>query len=403
MPRYYAPCLVQAIPALEYGEELVYPDFEATLPGFFNRLDADAWIQANYGHQALGQTGSNRRVVVDTRQGTVAFLGLRGQNLAFRNVRYFEGSNPPSWVDDSTHCMGHMHAFPHWREGLNMSNNQSIEGGRVRDTRQRQHWLDHTTKSLMQSAHLISPRTIIIPGRSILNEEEAQKAIAALLVERGKGERLEVHPPPAAPATNRSELEYVQWLNRNVAAVIGPHGGGLCNIKWMASETLVLEIQPRNWPNVHFYEESVGHGLNYWVDIRDALDEDKNMAANIANILAVLRAELGQPPRRGPLLRHRYDWPSVLDDVLGKDPREQPYFVSLKMRCCNKGEGLPGFEGVHVLEGPHGAADRGAANKTADREDLESSRREDLERESVAREEEWGRELRARGLGAREL
>jgi hypothetical protein len=28
MPPYYAPCLTKVLPNLEYGEEVVYPDFE---------------------------------------------------------------------------------------------------------------------------------------------------------------------------------------------------------------------------------------------------------------------------------------------------------------------------------------------------------------------------------------
>ena len=51
-------------------------------------------------------------------------------------------------------------------------------------------------------------------------------------------------------------------------AMIGPHGGGLCNIKWLAGGSLVLEFMPRDWLNVHFFEESTGHGLNYWLDVQ---------------------------------------------------------------------------------------------------------------------------------------
>lgn len=75
----------------------------------------------------------------------------------------------------------------------------------------------------------------------------------------------QLHPPAQAPA---DALEYVRYLNSNTAAFLGPHGGGLCNFKWLATGTLVLELMPREWINTPLYEEAIGHGLNYWVDLR---------------------------------------------------------------------------------------------------------------------------------------
>ncbi len=35
------------------------------------------------------------------------------------------------------------------------------------------------------------------------------------------------------PGKFKDPLEYARWINQNVAALLGPHGGGLCNIKWV--------------------------------------------------------------------------------------------------------------------------------------------------------------------------
>ncbi|GIL92928.1 hypothetical protein Vretifemale_20345 [Volvox reticuliferus] len=202
MPPYYAPCLTKFIPNLEYGEELVYPDFEAALPGFFNLQDAQTWLQTNYGPDTQGQTSSNKRVIVDQRQGRLVFTGVRGQNLAFRNVRFSEDSLAHSWVPDSSHCLGHMTSTamfhlqqqqPGEKEGGKEEGKKNGKEGEMEqwagepspqeeedlelveeaavyvtpDSERYQHWLDHTTKPLMQSAHLISGRTRILPGSTL--------------------------------------------------------------------------------------------------------------------------------------------------------------------------------------------------------------------------------------------
>lgn len=61
---------------------------QVALPGFTSKADAELWVRENYGYHMLGQTGANRRVLVDTRQGVLAFVGLRGQNVMYKNLRY---------------------------------------------------------------------------------------------------------------------------------------------------------------------------------------------------------------------------------------------------------------------------------------------------------------------------
>ncbi|GLI65560.1 hypothetical protein VaNZ11_009032 [Volvox africanus] len=482
MPPYYAPCLTKVIPNLEYGEELVYPDFEAALPGFFNLKDAQIWLRTNYGPDTQGQTSSNKRVIVDERQGRLVFTGVRGQNLAFRNVRYSDSSLSHSWVPDSSHCLGHMTSTVMFhlhqqhligadrasrkqptRLGSEEEEAQEVKEGEKEqwagegvlaagdrlevveeaavyltpDNERYQHWLDHTSKPLMQSAHLISGRTRILPGsileskqpivrtmwrwlphinqsqlsganndlhvrrlfmscrvpyvhpylffrlqemvlgaeaprvplsqrkvviwysrsgqdtsrqnhgRAILNEAEVLAAVRQLLQDRGLGERLEIHPPAQAVT---DQLEYVKYLNRHVAALMGPHGGGLCNFKWLALHTLVLELMPRSWISTPLYEDAIGHGLNYWVDLLESQNSRHDMVANVSNIVAMLKAELGREPVRGPIIRYRYDWPAALDDSLSRDKSRSTYFVSMKGKCCNNAPGDRGAEGLHVLQ-----------------------------------------------------
>ncbi len=69
------------------------------------------------------------------------------------------------------------------------------------------------------------------------------------------------------PARFPDPLDYARWVNRHVCALVGPHGGGLHNAKWMAGGGLVLELMPRSWVNEALYAESYGHGLNYWVEL----------------------------------------------------------------------------------------------------------------------------------------
>ncbi|KAG2490233.1 hypothetical protein HYH03_011357 [Edaphochlamys debaryana] len=443
MPPYFAPCLTKKLPTLEYGEEVVYPDYEAVLPGFFDEKDARAWIDAVYGPTQQGQTASNKRTVVDERQGLVAFLGLRGQNLVFKNVRWQEGNLPTTWNGESTHCLGHMTLTAAWSEAVydNDTSRTWVDEAAVYvtpDSERYQHFLDHTVKPLMQTAHLVTNTTLLIPGggrgskqpivqdmwgwmshvrpaqvqeapaelnarrlltscrvpyvhpylffrlqelvlspeaprvplserkvvlwytrntddanranagRTISNEAEVLAAIRRLLESRGRGERLEIHPPD--PARWPDQKEYVKYLNQNVAAVIGPHGGGLCNIKWVASGTLVLELQPRAWLNAHFFEESTGHGLNYWVDIRESDALRFDMTADVGNIVGLLSQELGRLPSRGPVLRHRYDWPAAMDDVFTGDAAHAGYFVSGRDGCCNRQLGEPGYPGLAIFK-----------------------------------------------------
>ncbi|PNW80354.1 hypothetical protein CHLRE_07g313950v5 [Chlamydomonas reinhardtii] len=559
-PPFYAPCLRRYLPSLVYGEEVVYPDFEAALPGFFNATDAAAWLRANYASDIIGQTGANRRVIYDARQARLVFAGLRGQNLVFGNVRYTDGGFPTSWNGDSTHCLGHMVNFDLFREQLQLGevgagaagaggsngtsgsggggalhNPRAVEGagagegeggagggaetGRrgdgsaaaavdapggtwsdidtpgagvwveeaavyvTPDSDRYQHFLDHTVKVLMQTQHLVTNNTLIIPGggvkskqqvvrdmwgwmdhidrdkqvlrttatvrarrllaacrvpyvhpylflrlqesvlgpdapvmplaqrkvvlwysrsgddpsrsnsgRSIVNEAQVQAAIRRLLAERGRGERLEVHPAAQAAVLRQAAGDskaYARWINQNVAAMIGPHGGGLCNIKWLAGGSLVLEFMPRDWLNVHFFEESTGHGLNYWLDVQDPVDYDRNMRVDTARVLALLRQELGKPPSRGPLLRLRYDWPTALRDSLPHDPAYAaaqaaaaaagggPLYEDLQPRCCStspvgKDPGSPGLTVLHVEpeaqppgSGEQAGAARGEAAVTA--------------------------------------
>ncbi|GIL44449.1 hypothetical protein Vafri_1896 [Volvox africanus] len=478
MPPYYAPCLTKVIPNLEYGEELVYPDFEAAMPGFFNLKDAQTWLQTNYGPDVQGQTSNNKRVIVDERQGRLVFTGIRGQNLAFRNVRYSDGVLAHSWVPDSSHCLGHMTSTamfhlhqqdPREAGGTSRKKHSGVkegekegEGGQKEqwagegayeaedklelveeaavyvtpDNERYQHWLDHTTKPLMQSAHLISGKTRILPGsildskqpivktmwhwlphinesqlrgadkdlhvrrlftscrvpyvhpylffrlqemvlgaeaprvplsqrkvviwysrsgkdmsrqnrgREVVNEAEVLTAVRQLLQDRGLGERLEIHPPAQAVT---DQLDYIKYLNRHVAALMGPHGGGLCNFKWLGTNTLVLELMPRSWISTPLYEDAIGHGLNYWVDLLESQNSQHDMVANVSNIIAMLEAELGKEPVRGPIIRYRYDWPAALDDSLSRDKSRSAYFTSVKGKCCNNAPGDVGAEGLHVL------------------------------------------------------
>ncbi len=57
-----------------------------------------------------------------------------------------------------------------------------------------------------------------------------------------------------------------------------------------------------------------------------------------------------QEPARGPIIRHRYDWPAALEDAIGNVSGQQPYFTSLKSRCCNGPRTSEGFEGAFVLK-----------------------------------------------------
>jgi hypothetical protein len=54
----------------------------------------------------------------------------------------------------------------------------------------------------------------------------------------------------------RSYRELAEYINTNVRAIVGPHGGGLMHLMWAARNTLVLEFQVEVSVNYAMWELS---------------------------------------------------------------------------------------------------------------------------------------------------
>ena len=89
-------------------------------------------------------------------------------------------------------------------------------------------------------------------GRKVVNEDELLTAIRQTLVERNLDEKLvEFDQESYADIQALSE-----FMSREVAAIIGPHGGAMMNHRWAALDTLVIEFFPTNLLYYGHWEET---------------------------------------------------------------------------------------------------------------------------------------------------
>mmetsp|Transcript_5328 Transcript_5328/g.11644 ORF Transcript_5328/g.11644 Transcript_5328/m.11644 type:complete len:538 (-) Transcript_5328:389-2002(-) len=146
-------------------------------------------------------------------------------------------------------------------------------------------------------------------GRRILNEEKLIPAIQALLDSRQQGEQLQMLNISAYS----NYKDFARFINTQVRAIVGPHGGGLMNMMWGSRDMLVLEIQFEGHVNYAMWEIAPLLHLNYWVLAYPAATlGSTDMNVNIGEVVQVLSKELGKQRPLNYTLDYDYAWPKAL-------------------------------------------------------------------------------------------
>lgn len=127
----------------------------------------------------------------------------------------------------------------------------------------------------------------------MLNEEAVLSAIRTLLDSRGRGERLELFDP--TKFGNVSSL--IETFSRDVAAVVGPHGGSLMNHRFAGPDTLVLEFLPTTRMEVINFEETGMLNQTYAVVVTPGIGASHDMEVDVADVVKLLSERLGKPGR----------------------------------------------------------------------------------------------------------
>ncbi|KAI0671329.1 hypothetical protein C8Q78DRAFT_1069047 [Trametes maxima] len=140
-------------------------------------------------------------------------------------------------------------------------------------------------------------------GRRVLNENQMLDQIRELLVERGQGEELVLFHDLGF----HSQADLMRWFHRNVRAVFGPHGGGLYNHRWAGKDTLVLELMPKTFTSLMFWEEVSLLSQVYATMVLPQAGYN-DMLADIPAVLDILREHLGKSDVRGPPIEEMYRW-----------------------------------------------------------------------------------------------
>lgn len=130
-------------------------------------------------------------------------------------------------------------------------------------------------------------------GRRVLNEPAVLSAISDLLQSRNKGERLELFDP--TKYSNFSAL--VDAFSRDVAAVVGPHGGSLMNHRFAGPDTLVLEFLPTTRMEMINFEETSLLNQTYAVIVTPGVGSKHDMTVDVGDVVKLLSERLGKPGR----------------------------------------------------------------------------------------------------------
>ncbi len=161
-------------------------------------------------------------------------------------------------------------------------------------------------------------------GRRVLNETALLDAIRVLLRERGKGEEIIIFDE----TQYSSASELFDYFNKNVMAVVGPHGGAMHHHRWAARGTLVIEMMPTTFTSVAIYEEASVLSQTYAVlVVEPSSPGGRDMIIDPKDVTKLLREHLGVPMRKprhmGYLAVEDTDQPN--DDHLAEDPLRASY------------------------------------------------------------------------------
>lgn len=140
-------------------------------------------------------------------------------------------------------------------------------------------------------------------GRKVVNEAELLAAIRHTLVERNLGEKVvEFDQDRFADARALSH-----YMSKEVAAIIGPHGGAMMNHRWAAPDTLVIEFFPTNFLYYGHWEETSLLNQTYAAVVVEP-SQGTDMVINHEHITRLLHENLGKV--RQDSIRDVYSWES---------------------------------------------------------------------------------------------
>ncbi|KAJ7752477.1 hypothetical protein DFH07DRAFT_825484 [Mycena maculata] len=165
-----------------------------------------------------------------------------------------------------------------------------------------QHDVPSATRNKIVYMSRSDGRTLNV-GRRVVNEEEVLEGIRTFLAERKQGEELVVFNPDEYESTG----QLFEWFSKNVAAVVGPHGGAMINHRWAAKGTLVIEFMPTTRTAMMIFEEAGVLSQNYAAILVEPTEPaGTDMEIDVRDVVSLLGEHLGvvgQDP-----LRKSYYW-----------------------------------------------------------------------------------------------
>ncbi|KAJ6590699.1 hypothetical protein DFH09DRAFT_1026851 [Mycena vulgaris] len=140
-------------------------------------------------------------------------------------------------------------------------------------------------------------------GRRVLNEADVLEGIRSFLAERNRGEELVVFNLDEFGNTD----QLFKWFSKNVAAIIGPHGGAMINHRWAAKGTLIIEMMPTTRTAMMIYEEASVLSQTYAAIIVEPTEPSgTDMEIDVQDVLSLLGRHLGMIGEDP--LRKSYHW-----------------------------------------------------------------------------------------------
>jgi len=142
-------------------------------------------------------------------------------------------------------------------------------------------------------------------SRAWLNQEANLAATRALLAERGQREVVEIFSVRTLATDQLAALKFFA----RARAIVGVHGGAMCNHLWAAPDTLVLEIWPvtadgsKTRSGNVFWEHTALLGQEFWMLPAVSTAPRWDVSVEPSDLVTILRERLGrQPDLQRPVL-----------------------------------------------------------------------------------------------------
>lgn len=145
------------------------------------------------------------------------------------------------------------------------------------------------------------------PGRNVTNEPDVVSTISTFLQNRGRGEQL-AHWSDIRPRFEGNLDGLVQYMWRNVSAIVGPHGGALMNHRFTGPETLLLEFLPTSRLSyLNFEETSILNQTYAAVVVEPVEGTPDDLVIDPADVVGLLETYLGKPREEKMVLGYQWD------------------------------------------------------------------------------------------------